>query len=247
MLIYRSRIRQKFVKGEMDMATQKNKRKSWTATIKRWFGMKAEAANDAMDGMVDLEVQLKRKKRELLERRDEIRNGDNMSQILGLKAQLENDLIAERRKFEQSKYIETIRRLRDTGQTEQAKRLLIEKNQKEQKIETLVQQLAEATNAEAEILRQLDILDRNIAQATAELDEFQRRNQMAQQTEAIYDVLNSVTDINTGYDADGIHEAIAERERAAAGRRTLYNNANIASNARYDAEMSSLDDELANL
>lgn len=170
-----------------------------------------------------------------------------MSQILGLKAQLENDLIAERRKFEQSKYIETIRRLRDTGQTEQAKRLLIEKNQKEQKIETLVQQLAEATNAETEILRQLDILDRNIAQATAELDEFQRRNQMAQQTEAIYDVLNSVTDINTGYDADGIHEAIAERERAAAGRRTLYNNANVANNARYDAEMSSLDDELANL
>ena len=70
---------------------------------------------------------------------------------------------------------------------------------------------------------------------------------MAQQTEAIYDVLNSVTDINTGYDADGIHEAIAERERAAAGRRTLYNNANIASDARYDAEMASLDDELANL
>lgn len=231
----------------MAKRNKQNKRKSWWYTIKRWFGMQAETANDAMDDMIDLEVRLKRKKRELLEQRDEIRNADSLNQILGLEKQLENELVSERRKFENAKYIETIRTLRDRGQTEQAKRLLIEKNQKEQKINSLVQQLSEATLSKEEILRQLDILDRNIAKATAELDEFQRRNQMAQQTEAIYDVLNSVTDINTGYDAEGIQEAIAERERTAEGRRILYNNANVANNARYDAEVASLDDELANL
>lgn len=28
--------------------TQQNKRKSWKHTIKRWFGLKAEAANDVV-------------------------------------------------------------------------------------------------------------------------------------------------------------------------------------------------------
>lgn len=57
------------------MTTQQNKRKSWTATIKRFFGMKAEEANRAMDNMVDVETQLQDKIRELREKRESIRGG----------------------------------------------------------------------------------------------------------------------------------------------------------------------------
>ena len=69
---------------------------------------------------------------------------------------------------------------------------------------------------------------------------------MAEQTEEIYDVLNEVSNIDLGYDSQGLQEAVAERERAAAGKRALHDNANVVSNARYDAQMASLDDELAN-
>ena len=106
---------------------------------------------------------------------------------------------------------------------EQAKLVLMDMKKAEAEIERVKQAYVDAKLAKEKIEKDLEMLDVNIARATADLEELRQRNRMAEQT-----------------------EEVAERERAAAGKRALHDNANVVSNARYDAQMASLDDELAN-
>ena len=224
----------------------KQNRKSWTQTIKRFFGMKAEEANRAMDNMVDVETQLQDKIRELREKRESIRSGNKLAQALGLADQLEKELANKRRKFEQANFVNTIKALKAQEKLEQAKLVLMDMKKAEAEIERVKQAYVDAKLAKEKIEKDLEMLAANIARATADLEEFRQHNSMAEQTEEIYDVLNEVSNIDLGYDSQGLQEAVAERERAAAGKRVLHDNANVVSNARYDAQMASLDDELAN-
>ena len=102
----------------------KQNRKSWTQTIKRFFGMKAEEANRAMDNMVDVETQLQDKIRELREKRESIRSGNKLAQALGLADQLEKELANKRRKFEQANFVNTIKALKAQEKMEQAKAII---------------------------------------------------------------------------------------------------------------------------
>lgn len=221
-------------------------RKSWLQTIKRYFGMKAESANRAMDGMVDVETQLQDKIRELREKRETIRGGGKLAQALGLSDQLEKDLANKRRKFEQANYPGTIRLLKSQNKMEQAKQVLMDMKRAEAEIERIKQAYIDAKLAREKIEKDLEMLDVNITRATSDLEELRQRNRMAEQTEEIYNVLNEVSNIDLGYDSQGLQEAVAERERIASGKRVLHDNSNITNNARYDAQMASLDDELAN-
>lgn len=226
------------------MATQN--RKSVFQAIKRFFGMKAEEANRAMDNMVDVETQLQDKIRELREKREAIRGGGKLAQALGLSDQLEKELANKRRKFEQANFVNTIKTLKAQNKMEQAKMVLMDMKKAEAEIERVKEAYVNAKLAKEKIEKDLEMLDVNIARATSDLEELRQRNRMAEQTEEIYDVLNEVSNIDLGYDSQGLQDAVAERERAAAGKRVLHDNANVVNNARYEAQMSSLDDELAN-
>lgn len=224
----------------------KQNRKSLFQALKRFFGMKAEQANRAMDNMVDVETQLQDKIRELREKRETIRGGGKLAQALGLADQLEKELANKRRKFDQANFVNTIKTLKAQNNLEQAKLVLMDMKKAEAEIERVKQAYVDAKLAKEKIEKDLEMLDVNIARATSDLEELRQRNRMAEQTEEIYDVLNEVANIDLGYDSQGLQGAVAERERAAAGKRVLHDNANVINNARYDAQMASLDDELAN-
>ncbi len=226
--------------------TNRTNRKSWLDTIKRWFGMKAEQANDSMDGMIDVEVQLNRKLRELREKRENILTNETLAKALGLPAQMEEEMLREQRSYGQAKYEATIKSLVSGGNEAKAKQILMDKKKHEEKLTRMKENYKTAQNNRDKIQSDLDMLDIKIEKAKNDLEELKQRNRYAEQTEQVYDLMNDISSIDVGYDSEGIEELVQERERQSAGKRVLHDRANTVSNAQHEAMMSSLDDELAN-
>lgn len=223
---------------------KKNKRKSWTHTIKRWFGLQAERVNDAMDNSVDVETMLNRKLKEFQDRYNEIHSSDRLNRALGLADQLDKELASENRKYAQENYDMIIKRLMQSGKQEEARQVLMKKDKHEQKIQHIKENLRLATESRDTLQNDLRILQTNMEKVRADLEEYKQRNRMAEQQDEIYELMNEFNGIDLEYDADGVRTRIEERERQAAGRRIMHQQNNVVNNARHEAQMSDLDDRL---
>lgn len=222
----------------------KNKRTSWWKTILRWLGLKAEAANDVMDRAVDVETQLNRKIRELMEQRESILNNPNLSKAIGLPDQLDEDLIREKRDFAAQNYDKTIKQLMEAGNKEQARQVLTKKKSQEGKIERIKEMLVSATNNKKKIQNDLDILDTNIAKAKEQLEELKQRNSFAQQSDDIYTLMGEIENVSIGFDSEGITDQVREREQVALGKRSEHERRNATATAQRQVENANLDAEL---
>lgn len=222
----------------------KNKRTSWTQTIKRWFGLKAEAANEAMDSSVDIETQLNRKIRELKAQREGILNNPNLSKAIGLPDQLDEELCRLKRAYDNENYDKTIKALMQANKKEQARTILTKKKAAEERIERTKELLIQASQNKKKIQNDLDMLDANIAKANEQLEELKQRNEFAEQSNDIYELMNEIGNISVGLDSEGIEAQIRQKEQIAHGRRSEHDRRNATATAARDIANASLDAEL---
>ena len=225
------------------MAKQ-NKRKSWWYTIKRWFGLRAESANDAMDNSVDVETALNRKLKEFQDKYNEINGSDRLARALGLADQLEAELLRENKKYAQENYEMIIKQLVQRGNREDARQILVKKEKHEQKIQQIKDNYKIAEQNRDALQNDLKILQTNMEKVRADLEEYKQRNRLAEQQDEIYELMNEFSGIDLSYDSEGIRTRVEEQERQAAGRRIMHQNNNVVSQARHDAEMSNIDSRL---
>lgn len=223
---------------------QKNKRKSWTHTIKRWFGLKAERANDLMDDSVDVETLLNRKLKEFQDKYNELSNGDRLARALGLASQLEEELTRENRKYAQENYEMVIRQLMQSGKREEAGQVLIKKDKHEQKIQQIKENYKMAQQSRDSLQEDLRILQTNMEKVRADLEDYKQRNRMAEQQDEIYELMNEFNGIDLQYDSEGIRARVEEQERQAHGRRIMHQQNSAVSHARHEAEMANINSRL---
>lgn len=222
----------------------KNKRTSWWQTIKRWLGLKAEAANDAMDNSVDIETQLNRKIKDLLNQREAILNNPNLAKAIGLPDQLDEELCRLKKDYNNQNYDKTIKTLMQSNNKEQARTILSKKKSAEERIERTKSLLIQASQSKKKIQNDLDILDSNIAKAREQLEDLKQRNQFAEQSNDIYELMNDIGNVSVGFDSDGIEAAIREKEQIAHGRRSEHDRRNIMTTTARSIENANLDAEL---
>lgn len=222
----------------------KNKRKSWAQTIKRWFSLKAEAANDAMDASLDIETQLNRKIKDLLAQRESILNNPNLSKAIGLPNQLDEELCRLKKDYNIQNYDKTIKALMQANKKEQARAVLTKKKSAEERIERTKELLIQAAQSKKKIQNDLDILDANIAKAREQLEELKQRNEFAEQSNNIYELMNDIGNISVGLDSEDIEAKIREKEQIAHGRRSEHDRRNATATAARDIANANLDAEL---
>lgn len=223
---------------------QQNKRKSWKHTIKRWFGLKAEAANDAMDNSIDVETLLNRKLKEFQDKYNEINNSGRLARALGLATQLEDELVRENRKYAQENYDAVIKQLMQNGKREEAGQVLIKKDKHEQKIQQIKENYKMAQQSRDALQEDLRILQTNMEKVRADLEEYKQRNRMAEQQDEIYELMNEFSGIDMSYDSEGIRTRVEEQERQAAGRRIMHQQNSTVAHARHEAEMADINSRL---
>lgn len=222
----------------------KNKRTSWTQTIKRWFGLKAEAANDSMDASVDVETQLNRKIKDLIAQKEAILNNPNLSKAIGLPDQLDEELCRLKKDYNTQNYDKTIKALMQANKKEQARSILTKKKSAEDKIERTKNLLVQAAQNKKKIQNDLDVLDTNITRAREQLEELKQRNEFAEQSNNIYELMNDIGNISIGLDSEGIEAQIREKEQIAHGRRSEHDRRNATATAARDIANANLDAEL---
>lgn len=223
---------------------KKNKRQSWLYTIKRWFGLKAELANDSMDNSVDVETLLNRKLKEFQDKYNEINNSDRLARALGLATQLDQELARETRKYAQENYDVVIKTLMQNGNREEAGQVLMKKDKHEQKIQQIKNNYKMAQKSRDALQDDLKILQTNMEKVRGDLEEYKQRNRMAQQQDEIYELMNEFNGIDLSYDSEGIRTRVEEQERQAAGRRIMHQQNTTVSHARHEAEMSNINSRL---
>ena len=195
---------------------------------------------------IPVESQLEMMKRDLLQKKHDIENSSNLMQIRGMKQQYEQELRNLRKEFAEANFDKTIKRLKDSNETEHALETLKKKKRLESKIEATKDRLKQAKEADSNIVKKLNLLDAKIQATTDKIEELKERNQYAEQTNAIADLMNQLNDIDTGVDIDGISDRVISNEREAFGRMSESDRRSSGDIARQEALDSSLLEELNN-
>ena len=127
---------------------------------------------------------------------------------------------------------------------EQARTILSKKKSAEERIERTKSLLIQASQSKKKIQNDLDVLDSNIAKAREQLEDLKQRNQFAEQSNDIYELMNDIGNISVGLDSDGIEAAIREKEQIDHGRRSEHDRRNVMATTARDIENANLDAEL---
>jgi phage shock protein A len=213
-------------------------------TILRFLGLLNDGANLAMDNAVTTETKLKLKIKELKEKRDSILNNPKLAQAIGLPEELDNELTKENKLYANKNYEKLIKQLMENGKREQAKQILLEKKQHEDKITHIKEMLKTSTLTKEKVQKDLDTLNTNIQKATEELEAMKQRNRFAEQSNEIYGLMTEIEDISTGMDTEGLEDEIREKEQQAYGRRSEYERRTITQSATQSINDTQLNSEL---
>ena len=216
-------------------------KKIWK-TIKKLIDLICHKVDKNISVLDQLEIM----KQNLIEKKHEIENNANLMQIRGMKDQYEQELKDLRRDFANKNYDKIIRQLKASGDTEHALDTLKKKKRAEQKIELTKERLKQAKEADENIVKKLNLLDAKITATTDKIEELKERNQYAEQTNAIADLMNQLNDINTGVDVNGISDRIRANEREASGRFAELNRRTSGEIAIQEAQDQELLSELNN-
>lgn len=190
--------------------------------------------------------ELQMMKKDLLQKKHKLENDSNLMQIRGLKQQYETELKDLKREFANGNFDKTIKHLKDVNDTEHALEVLKKKKRLEEKIELCKDRVKQAREADENIVKKLNMLDSKIQATTDKIEELKERNQYAEQTNAIADLMNQLNDIETGADVDGISDRIKATERESAGRMEEFNRRTSGAIAQQEASDRTLLDELEN-
>ena len=190
--------------------------------------------------------ELQMMKKDLLQKKHKLENDSNLMQIRGLKQQYETELKDLKREFASGNFDKTIKQLKDVNDTEHALEVLKKKKRLEEKIELCKDRVKQAREADENIVKKLNMLDSKIQATTDKIEELKERNQYAEQTNAIADLMNQLNDIETGADVDGISDRIKATERESAGRMEEFNRRTSGAIAQQEASDRTLLDELEN-
>nr|DAQ97620.1 MAG TPA: PspA/IM30 family [Caudoviricetes sp.] len=199
-----------------------------------------------VDKSIPVEDQLEIMKKDLLQKKHDIENNSNLMQIRGMKQQYEQELKDLRREFANANFDKTIKFLKDNNDTEHALETLKKKKRLESKIEATKDRLKQAKEADRNIVKKLNLLDAKIQATTDKIEELKERNQYAEQTNAIADLMNQLNDIDTGVDVDGISDRIKSIERESNGRLDEFNRRSSGEIARQESLDNALLEELNN-
>lgn len=213
-------------------------------TILKFLGLLNDGANIAIDNALDTETKLKLKIKELKEKRDLILNNPKLAQAIGLPEELDQELIKENKLYVTKNYDKLIKQLMENGKREQAKQVLLEKKQHEDKITHIKEMLKSSTITKDKVQKDLDTLNTNIQKATEELETMKQRNRFAEQSNEIYGLMTEIEDISTGMDTEGLEDEIREKEQQAYGRRSEYERRTLTQSATQSINDSTLDSEL---
>jgi phage shock protein A len=213
-------------------------------TILRFLGLLNDGANEVMDNAVDTETKLKRKLKELKEKRESILNNPKLSQAIGLPDQLDEELTRENKAYQNKNYDKTISQLMKENKKEQARQVLTEKKQHEDKISKIKEMLKASTLTKDKVQSDLDILNTNIQKATDELENMKQRNRFAEQSNEIYGLMTEIEDVSVGMDSESIEDEIRAKEQQAYGRRSEYTRRTATQTATREANNAELDSEL---
>lgn len=199
------------------------------------------------ESMIPLEEQLKMKREELLEKKNSLMNGDNLMKIRGLKEKTEKELMQAKLQQKNNNYSKVIHQLKETGNLEQAKNVLLKKKNEDANIERLKNKLKTVTESDEKLSKTLDILDSQIQQLDLKIEETTERVRDAQQRDEMYDLMNeisSITENNQGLNE--IMQKVDELETQSFGREAEFNRRNSGIIAENEARLSTLDEELEN-
>lgn len=203
-------------------------RRSVFATIKRWFGNKAEAANDAMDNEVPVEVQLDRQIKSMRAEQERILNDRSLMELRGTLQQVTDELKEKRKIFASKNYDVNIKRLVEMGKEDDALSMIEEKEDLEKDIEDLKEMKIEYTKMDEQVQEDLKRLEKDIKDATKTLQKLKTENSNAKKKEEMYALMNRVSSISTNTDTTGIREQINQQKRVAYGTQAEYNRRNEA-------------------
>lgn len=213
-------------------------------TILRFLGLLNTGANLAMDNAVTTETKLKLKIKELKEKRDTILNSPKLAQAIGLPEELDQELTRENKAYANKNYEKLISQLMKENKREQAKQVLLEKKQHEDKIAHIKEMLKTSTITKEKVQKDLDTLNTNIQKATDELEAMKQRNKFAEQSNEVYGLMSEIEDISTGMDTEGLEDEIREKEQQAYGRRSEYERRTLTQSATQSINNAQLDSEL---
>jgi phage shock protein A len=213
-------------------------------TILRFLGLLNDGANLAMDNAVTTETKLKLKIKELKEKRDTILNSPKLAQAIGLPEELDQELTRENKAYANKNYDKLISQLMKENKREQAKQVLLEKKQHEDKITHVKEMLKTSTITKEKVQKDLDMLNTNIQKATEELETMKQRNRFAEQSNEVYGLMSEIEDISTGMDTEGLEDEIREKEQQAYGRRSEYERRTITQSATQSINDTQLNSEL---
>lgn len=211
-------------------------------TICKLLHFGCRKAND----LIPLEEQLKIKRRELFEARENILNGETLAKARGLKEKTEKDLLEAKRQRSKNNYDNIIKQLMKNGDREQAKKVLIKKKDEDDRIERLKEKLKQLSESDNTLQKQLDLLDEQIEELDMLLRQTQERVVDSQQRDEMFELMNEVNSLTNGKDAemDDIMRQVDELETKSLGRQAEYNRRNSSALAQREASLSSLDSEL---
>lgn len=212
------------------------------ATIKKVISFICHRTEKSIPVMDELEIM----KKDLLQKKSKLENDSNLMQIRGLKQQYETELKDLKREYSSGNFNKTIKQLKDVNDTEHALEVLKKKKRLEEKIELCKDRVKQAREADENIVKKLNMLDSKIQATTDKIEELKERNQYAEQTNAIADLMNQLNDIETGADVDGISDRIKATERESAGRMEEFNRRTSGVIAQQEASDRALLDELEN-
>ncbi|MGL5506524.1 MAG: hypothetical protein ACRDB0_01335 [Paraclostridium sp.] len=201
-------------------------RRSVFSTIKRWFGNKAEAANDAMDSDVSIEVQLDRQLKNMQAEKHRILNDRSLMELRGTLQQVSDELKEKRKIFASKNYDVNIKRLIEMGKEDEAISMVEEKEDLENEINDLKEMKIEYTKMDEQVQEDLKRLERDIKDATKTLQKLKTENSNAKKKEEMYALMNRVSSVATNTDTTGIKQQIDQQKRVAYGTQAEYNRRN---------------------
>lgn len=219
-------------------------RRSIFATIKRWFGNKAEDANDVMDNL-PVEVQLERHIKNMRAEHARISNDRSLMELQGTFQQVDGELKQKRKDYAKANYDVKIQELVRLGKDEDAMRYLQEKEDAEAEIEELKEMKVEYGNMAAQVKEDLDRLDRDIKESVKSLDKMKMEQQQAKKKEEMYSLMNKISSISTNADTTGIKQKIDEQKRVAYGTQAEYQRKNASKKIDDDLRKADLASKLA--
>lgn len=219
-------------------------RRSIFATIKRWFGNKAENANDAMDDSVPVEVQLDRHIKNMQAEYDRIINDKSLMELKGTLKQTDDELKAKRKLYANANYEIKIQTLVDQDKDEDALRYLTEKEDLEAEIAELKEMKVEYSEMDEKVTEDLNRLERDIKESKKTLLKLKSESQQAKKKEEMYKLMNKVSSITTDTDTSNIKSKIDEQKRVAYGTESEYNRRNTGKRIDEDLRKADLKSKL---